>query len=188
MTDGPHRSLPMTRAWKRAAEALAKPAFWDDADEAVCKAVLKDFRKADGDRLVGNAKKIFAENPQRSLFDTQEENLEKLRNIATPNRWTESFIRSLRETGEIEKAVAHMFKVETLVGLQTVGDHYQRCREKGEIKQNDLGQLQQRSDLSAKQINFNELASRATAAKSVKRTRNKDDGDVGRTEKGPPAP
>lgn len=65
MTDGPHKSLPMNRAWKRVAKNLANPnASHAEVSDLVCEALLTSERRTCIDRI----RKILAPEAQGSLL------------------------------------------------------------------------------------------------------------------------
>ena len=68
MSDGPHRSLPMRRGWKKVAEYADKNAFTlNDLQEAVIVALGKDWRADIPIRLTRCICEVLGD-PQKSLF------------------------------------------------------------------------------------------------------------------------
>lgn len=186
MTDGPHRSLNKSRAWKRAAEALAKPAFTDEADDRVCSAIVKDFKRDDGDRLVRIATKVMADDPQQSLFNDREDQLDAIRAQATPNSLTDNFLRNLRQTEDISLALSQTLEAETLANLRTVEDHYIQRIQYRETSHKQVAYLRDRSNAAMNQIDFNGLAQSLGSLKGKSTQGNAGAQAVNRVEEGPP--
>lgn len=185
MTDGPHRSLNKSRAWKRAAEALAKPAFTAEADGHVCSAIIKDFKRDDGDRLVRVAAKVMADDPQQSLFNDREDQLDAIRAQATPNTLTDSFIRNLRQNGDMTLALSQALEAEALANLRTVEDHYIQRIPHRETSLKQVGYLRDRSNAAMNQIDFNGLAQGLMSPKGKSTQGNAGRQAVDRVEEGP---
>jgi hypothetical protein len=83
MSDGPHRSLNMTRAWKRVAERSDKRAFsCAEVSESLVAALEKDCLREITPGFLDTAWRIFSD-PEPSLFITKiSEKLETLRRQA----------------------------------------------------------------------------------------------------------
>ena len=83
MSDGPHRSLPMRRAWKRVAERSDKRAFAsEEVSEAIVVALEQDCRQEMPAPFLDAAWRIFSD-PEPSLFVVQiAPQLEALRQMA----------------------------------------------------------------------------------------------------------
>ena len=65
MSDGPHKSLPMSRSWKRVAERASLPAYSaSDVEDAVSAALISDFAGAPVDEV----REAFIGDMQASLF------------------------------------------------------------------------------------------------------------------------
>ena len=72
MSDGPHRSLPMRPAWKKAAERADKPAYSAQAvREAISQAVESDWRAEVSDSCVRNLSEIFGDRQLPLLKDSR---------------------------------------------------------------------------------------------------------------------
>jgi len=80
MSDGPHRSLPMGRRWKKLAECIDNALF---SDEEVLErrdaAVLGEFSREIPDALMTSLRHILCESDQGSLFAPSGEEIENLR-------------------------------------------------------------------------------------------------------------
>lgn len=83
MSDGPHRSLPMRKAWKRVAERGDKRAFAsEEVSDAIVVALEQDCRQEMPAPFLDAAWRIFAD-PEPSLFMVQiAQQLEALRQVA----------------------------------------------------------------------------------------------------------
>ena len=83
MSDGPHRSLNMTRAWKKVAERCDKRAFsCEEVSESLVAALEKDCLREIIPGFLDTAWRIFSD-PEPSLFITRiGEQLETLRRQA----------------------------------------------------------------------------------------------------------
>lgn len=85
MSDGPHRSLNMTRAWKRVAERSDKRSFSrEEVSESFVGALEKDCLREIVPGFLDTAWRIFSD-PEPSLFVTKiSDQLETLRRQAGP--------------------------------------------------------------------------------------------------------
>lgn len=80
MSDGPHRSLPMGRRWKKLAECIDNASF---TAEEVCErrdaAILGEFSREVSDTLMFGLRNILCRSDQGSLFAPSGDEIEKLR-------------------------------------------------------------------------------------------------------------
>ena len=83
MSDGPHRSLNMSRSWKRAAERSDKRSYSsEEVSESFVGALEKDCRREINPSFIDTAWRIFSD-PEPSLFVTKiSDQLEALRRQA----------------------------------------------------------------------------------------------------------
>lgn len=83
MSDGPHRSLNMTRSWKRAAERSDKRSYSsEEVSESFVGALEKDCRREINPSFIDTAWRIFSD-PEPSLFVAKiSDQLEALRRQA----------------------------------------------------------------------------------------------------------
>lgn len=184
MTDGPHRSLKQSRAWKRAAEALSKPAFTqEEANQRTCDAIVKDFVKGDGHHLLKLTAEFRSENPQQTLFSDKEPFLDELRNQVTPNSLSDQFIRQLRNESTIEAALEAALKAETQSNLRSVEDHFLQAVQTGEARRGEVGYLRSRIAAALQQIDFSAVARKLLTPGSPHA--NKGRAPVNRVEEGP---
>jgi hypothetical protein len=80
MSDGPHRSLPMGRRWKKLAECLDNASF---SAEEVCErrnaAIIGEFSREISDTLMTSLRNMLCSTDQGSLFAPSADEIEKLR-------------------------------------------------------------------------------------------------------------
>lgn len=80
MSDGPHRSLPMGRRWKKLAECLDNASFsTDDLCERRDSAILGEFKREVSDSLMAGLRDILCSSDQGSLFGPSGDEIENLR-------------------------------------------------------------------------------------------------------------
>ena len=81
MSDGPHRSLPLRRAWKRVCEVAGSAAHsLDEIAERLLPAIKADIVHEIGESFIAQVRKVLAPNSdQGSLFDDAAERLATLR-------------------------------------------------------------------------------------------------------------
>jgi len=80
MSDGPHRSLPMGRRWKKLAECLDNGLFSvDDVRDRRDSAILGEFAREVPDALMGSLRDILCSSDQGSLFAPSGDEIENLR-------------------------------------------------------------------------------------------------------------
>ena len=83
MSDGPHRSLPMGRRWKKLAECLDNASFsTDDVRERRDSAILGEFRREVSETLTSGLREILCSSDQGSLFSPSGDEIENLRSHA----------------------------------------------------------------------------------------------------------
>lgn len=80
MSDGPHRSLPMGRRWKKLAECLDNPSFsTEDLRERCDAALLGEFAREVPDLMMAGLRNILCESEQGALFAPTGGEIENLR-------------------------------------------------------------------------------------------------------------
>lgn len=80
MSDGPHRSLPMGRRWKKLAECLDNPSFSTmDLRERRDAALLGEFAREIPDLMMAGLRNILCESEQGTLFAPTGGEIENLR-------------------------------------------------------------------------------------------------------------
>lgn len=83
MSDGPHRSLPMGRRWKKLAECLDNASFSaDDVRERRDSAILGEFRREVSETLISDLRELLCSSDQGSLFSPSGDEIESLRSQA----------------------------------------------------------------------------------------------------------
>jgi hypothetical protein len=135
MSDGPHRSLPMGKAWKRVAARSDKRAFAsEEVAEAIAVALEQDCRRELPAAFLDAAWRIFTD-PEPPLFIVQiAPQLEALRHIAGSGLGRvvleESILAAERgKSGRagLEEALTNALTDRAAKGARQIEEHY--CRE-----------------------------------------------------------
>jgi hypothetical protein len=135
MSDGPHRSLPMRRAWKRVAESADNEAFGaDEIREAILPALEEDCRGEIGPEFFSSLQRVWADQ-EASLFKNDvAPSLEALRNAAGAGlaRVVLNYALQQAARGNSAKDIPEQALKEALLdraarGARQVEEHY--CRE-----------------------------------------------------------
>ena len=93
MSDGPHRSLPMSSVWKRFAERVYNEAFsHEEVRNALLSALEQDWRKGNMEILVQRVGEILRDGQTDFFSDQRAENLELLRRKATRSPLRDVFL------------------------------------------------------------------------------------------------
>lgn len=83
MSDGPHRSLPMHRGWKRVAERCANIAFsTEEITNALIPALQQDCQAEMSPELVNGIRNVFDDQAASLFKDDPRPRLEALREVA----------------------------------------------------------------------------------------------------------
>ena len=83
MSDGPHRSLPMGRRWKKLAECLDNPSFSaEDLRERRDAAILGEFAREVSDPMMAALRNILCNSEQGTLFAPTGGEIENLRSLS----------------------------------------------------------------------------------------------------------
>lgn len=83
MSDGPHRSLPMSRAWKKFVECVYNQAFSrEEVSNALVGSLEQDWRKGNMERLVQRVGETLRDGQTHFSFDQGAEKLKLLRREA----------------------------------------------------------------------------------------------------------
>jgi len=144
MSDGPHRSLPMRRGWKRVAKCGDNKAFsLEEVSTSIVSALEEDSRDELDSGFVEGLYDLCRE-PEASLFKDQfGPQLEGLREAAGHGlgRIALEHAILLSENGEkrtaiAEQALKHAFKDRAARGARQVEEHY--CRESSPSHANDV--------------------------------------------------
>lgn len=80
MSDGPHRSLPMGRRWKKLAECLDNALFSaEEVRERRDAAILGEFSREVPDSLIASLRNLLCSSDQGSLFAPSGDEIDNLR-------------------------------------------------------------------------------------------------------------
>jgi hypothetical protein len=117
MSDGPHRSLPMRREWKKVAQRAWNPAFEPDEVCAAMEAALEqDWSDGVPPRLLRDVQKVLGDEPE--LFkELKMSQLDSLRTTAAgygSGRLFVEHVIQLATTGNIRPEIAEEAAVKTL--------------------------------------------------------------------------
>lgn len=83
MSDGPHRSLPIGRRWKKLAECLDNPSFsTEDLRERRDAAILGEFAREVSDPIMAALRNILCNSEQGTLFAPTGGEIENLRSLS----------------------------------------------------------------------------------------------------------
>jgi hypothetical protein len=83
MSDGPHRSLPMGRRWKKLAECLDNPSFSaEDLRERRDAAILGEFAREVSESMMAALRNILCNSEQGMLFAPTGSEVENLRSLS----------------------------------------------------------------------------------------------------------
>ena len=84
MSDGPHRSLPMSRAWKKFAERVYNQAFSrEEASNALLVSLEQDWRKQNMEGLARKVHEVLSDGQSDLFYVQTAERLKLLRRQAT---------------------------------------------------------------------------------------------------------
>ncbi len=170
MSDGPNRSLPMRRVWKRLARRAAKEAFSvSEVCEALPHALGREFREAPLDLVRG----ILLPSEQASFFDEDrctrlEAARQACRGSAAGNALIDSAIAAVLAgyTGESAylRAVEGAFEDCTHRAIRSIEEHC--LREGGE---RNARFIRDRLDDARKRCNFKQVAADLTSRSKPRR-------------------
>lgn len=160
MSDGPHRSLPLKRAWKTLAERAGKEAYpTSEVEEAMVFALKKEFLAAPLDEIC----QILDSKGQASLFsdnliDRLEEFRETCRGSAANNILIDCAIDAVGQ-GITGKPAQIIVLRDALAGYmlsasRSIEEHYLR-----EAGSKDANFVRTRLDMAYHQCNFGNIAS-----------------------------
>ena len=101
MSDGPHRSLPMSRAWKRFTECVNNDAFSDEeARDAIVAALEQDWRKENMEGLVRKVYEVLSDGQANLFYEQRAECLKLLQREAASSPLQHVFLDC------VDKAIA----------------------------------------------------------------------------------
>lgn len=152
MSDGPHRSLPMRKQWKKLAELADTPAYGvAEITEAVIRALASDWREEVGQDLLAKLRRSLDDKGQPSLFAQQlSSDLEVLKSSAAGRPLALTLLECARHAAAagligdaaLEKAANRALQMGVTRGLRQTEEHYLRktnapraasVRERGEM-------------------------------------------------------
>ena len=134
MSDGPHRSLPMRRAWKTlAAQADNKAFTLDHVAEAACFALAGDWQMEIPPTVVKAVASVFGDEAQTGLFTGDIQALTRLRTdsgsplmAAFIDAAADVITDGLRGPQAIERAIEATLLERALRELRAVEEHFLR--------------------------------------------------------------
>ncbi|MBS0251113.1 MAG: hypothetical protein JSR78_08610 [Proteobacteria bacterium] len=136
MSDGPHKSLPMRKAWKRVAEEADTEAFSpEEIVPRVVKALSDDWREEVSDDQLRALRTYLADSDQLPLFSEQRTEMrERLRHEAAgrPLGLTliecveKALARGLSGEAALEAAALAALSMHVTRGIRQVEEHYLR--------------------------------------------------------------
>lgn len=135
MSDGPHRSLPLKKHWRDAAERAAKPAYSaSDVTDAFTRAVAMELADTPVEplrRILGSASEgtLFAGDAD-ALLDQLDMARALCRGSAAGNALIDGAVQAIREGAEGDTALEHAAEYCALKVAQShnrsIEEHYQR--------------------------------------------------------------
>lgn len=159
MSDGPHRSLPMRRHWKKFAERAAKRSYsLDEAAAVLPGALSNDFKEAP----LNQVRDILLGDDQISLFRRDcADRLEELRSTCRGSTAGSMLIDCAIEvtanglTGDsaFNTSLANALKAYAQGVCRQIEEHYQRKKPESELN------MRNRLSASCERVSFTSLAS-----------------------------
>ncbi len=87
MSDGPHRSLPMSRAWKKFTECVNNEAFrYEEVRDAIVAALEQDWRKQNMGSLVRRVHEALSDGQADLFYEQRAERLDLIRREAASSQ------------------------------------------------------------------------------------------------------
>lgn len=136
MSDGPHKSLPMSRAWKKLAQRGDEKTYGaDEVRDAAVYALSKDFKKEVSGKLLRALRNIFDGTDNSLLMpDVAMRALDDARHLAAGSvfglaavRWSEEFIQSgAFGRDNFHEAIGCAVQERGYAGQKQVQEHYLR--------------------------------------------------------------
>ena len=164
MSDGPHRSLPMRRGWKKLAERADNCAFEpDQVAAAMPEAIEGDWREEVPPEFLDALRMAFGDPTQVSLFKSDcSEQLEKARPLAAGKPLAQLIVDcAIKVTVEgisenpLVDAVSNACQNHGTRGIRSVEEHYKR-KSSGTRAQKVRGRLEG----ACTKASFHDIASR----------------------------
>ncbi len=142
MSDGPHRSLPLNRGWKKFAEHADNSAYSaDEVCAALPSALEKDWKNDISQSLFDSVRDVLGDTNQGSLLsDSKIEQLEMMRAGGVGNGFSNTLIdcaidsvrKNLFGAQALHDAVSSALKERAYDGIRSVEEHYQRHNVSGQ--------------------------------------------------------
>ncbi|WDF72303.1 hypothetical protein [Novosphingobium sp. KACC 22771] len=135
MSDGPHRSLPMGRRWKKLAQCIDNALFSnDEVQDRRDSAILGEFSREVPDSLIAGLRDILCSSDQGSLFTPSGDEIENLRIQANGSSICNLLLDcaidavDFGQTGEAALAAAFSETANEILDRHARGmaEHYQR--------------------------------------------------------------
>lgn len=161
MSDGPHRSLPLRRAWKRFAGRADNLSFTaQEVAEMVCPAIADDWRSEVRPGLVKAVASVLEEPTQQGLFACDMEELRRLR-AGCDSPFAAAFCDAAKDVlsdgarGQeaLENAIGSAFLDRSLCQVRSVEEHYLR-----KAGRDRAANVRARLEEAVKHASFGELA------------------------------
>ena len=135
MSDGPHRSLPMSRAWKKFAERVYNGTFSrEEASDALEVSLKQDWRKQNLEGLVRKVSDVLSDGQADLFYESRAERLKLLRREEASSPLQRVFLDSLNQavaegySGDdaLRKATCHTLDDLAARHGRQVEEHYLR--------------------------------------------------------------
>lgn len=172
MSDGPHKSLPMRKGWKKAAEEADKAAFTpDDIVPRIVDALSEDWREEVTTDQLRALKQYLRDSDQLPLFSEERTRLlEALRRDAAGRPLGLTLIQCVEKSAAsglsgdaaVEAAAQAALSMHVTKGIRQVEEHYLRETRREVRAQN----LRQNAEAAAGQCQLDALARRLTGLAS----------------------
>lgn len=168
MSDGPHRSLDMRKAWKTLAQLADTPAFQlPEVTTALTTALSEDWGEEVDPALLASLRRTLAECGQASLFegDTIRDKLQSIRREAagrplalTLTECAERVVTNgLVGDAALEEAARKALSLHITRGIRQVEEHYLR-----KVEAPRATEVRQRAEGAAQQCSLDVIARRLT--------------------------
>ncbi len=142
MSDGPHRSLPLNRGWKKFVEYADNHAYSaDEVCAALPSALERDWKKDISPAFLSSIKDVLGDTSQGSLLsDSKINQLETMRSEGVGNGFANTLIdcsidavqAGLFGAQAVGHAIASALHERAYDGIRSVEEHYQRHNVSGQ--------------------------------------------------------
>lgn len=165
MSDGPHRSLPLNRGWKKFAEHADNSAYSaDEVSSSLPSPLGKDWKKYISPSLLRSLRDILGDTSQGSLLsDSKIEQLNMLRSAGVGNNFANTLIdcaedavrRNLFGQEAVQQSAISALKELAYDGIRSVEEHYLRKK----VSQNVILDVRNRMVEAAEKCPYNDISS-----------------------------